>query len=1220
MVSSLSCCPKVSYILFILFCILGCIFQIEQISIQYFAYKTTTRVEAQLQDRVRYPTLILCFRINELIESSELLHQYNNNNLSIQEIFDATPSSYESLHECFHRISPINDYKAYEPKECIKHFSMNKFYTGNQVCYGYHPHPSLYYNHTSVTNALSFNMHLYRIILSERFNDVKVIYIISDVQNTYHLISQNNVKANFPTLSRIFGKLLRRSVDQNWILVRNTFDNVTLLPEPYDTKCLEDGYVYGCYKNCLTKLVVSQLNRFPYTEVADDESSYLEYIPLSRHDIEHNRTIRYEYEGIADKCSQECYQMRSCIALTTSASADMYHNPQGRKNILVTISTASSANKHLFSIADMTLVAYISGSGGCVGIWFGISAVSVVSFFKSSKVWPSRNKWFRRHFRTIQKRIKRRIRMTLKHLFYFLYYIICVTGFLVQFATICETYFSYRTTSRVEMQTSDIYEYPNLAFCVEYLAVLNRSSYQKYGIDAKPGKNWMREMSMLSVGDIFELTPSIDTFLHQCYMRNSVRGGGLARRSCKENFQVSKVIQGEHVCYIARPNDNLTYSWSDAVSDISHQTQIYELAASLAFPKAPFSVITLYDSPQKLLYPTFSRYFSHKLSLVNPKITAENESIIIWSSSSTAKYETLPPPYDTMCFSSETYYDCRGICLRQLVMEKLGRAVDTAAVFNDSDTFALKMISFQDMENQTIYSNVMNIEKKCFEMCSRISCERSISYTSAKVHYDDSEFKHLRIQARVPSSPTIHISSKVILTFTEYVQFVGNCVGTWFGLSVMALNPLRFKYFRRKTSDNLHNETTLQHKEQIRKRWRNWIRFLSLLFYSICFLGLLFQSISVSLFFFKYQTTTRLELTTSDQHRYPSLVFCSRYWDLIEESNNMTVKNILDMTPQVNDTIDSCEMRLDGQLLSKRDKSICLDILYVMKYVAGEDVCYSFIPDMDYSLRRVTATLDEISVIYKLSLNRLFSKTRYSFTVSYILLSAYLQKYSPRYWVPIRARVYGTKLFRTSHSWNEVVVQNTLHNLTLLPAPYDTNCVNDETLAFCFANCSISHIKSGVKKVPFWEMITEPEDFSIISNEDIQNEAIEKFIKHTDEYCSSMCSHYQICNSYYTLTDATPFVVEENEDNIVLVAATPKSNGLIVNTLPFITLIEYINYLCVAESIWLGVSVLSLYPLKYLQKRRRRRRIEQLRIQAEETKMTTSRTLFIHVSRVPNDR
>ena len=63
--------------------------------------------------------------------------------------------------------------------------------------------------------------------------------------------------------------------------------------------------------------------------------------------------------------------------------------------------------------------------------------------------------------------------------------------------------------------------------------------------------------------------------------------------------------------------------------------------------------------------------------------------------------------------------------------------------------------------------------------------------------------KGLEFFTFIPSEPSIIVKSKEILTMTEYISFVLSTFGTWFGISVLALNPFKINIKRKNDTNDL---------------------------------------------------------------------------------------------------------------------------------------------------------------------------------------------------------------------------------------------------------------------------------------------------------------------------------------------------------------------------------------------------------------------------------
>ena len=175
---------------------------------------------------------------------------------------------------------------------------------------------------------------------------------------------------------------------------------------------------------------------------------------------------------------------------------------------------------------------------------------------------------------------------------------------------------------------------------------------------------------------------------------------------------------------------------------------------------------------------------------------------------------------------------------------------------------------------------------------------------------------------------------------------------------------------------------------------------LSIAFLCVCLAGFIFQASMVSKIYFEYKTTSKIEIASTDELRYPVLVFCVRYLDVLDripregyprieseiprddndvhkELSLFTTKQIHDLTPNKSESLIKCFVRSNQtDELIERSGEECEQLFYRFKYISGEDICYMYIPDKDfvYSLTKVTSSLSEVGVVYKVHLSKSFTQ------------------------------------------------------------------------------------------------------------------------------------------------------------------------------------------------------------------------------------------------------
>ena len=135
-------------ICYILLCLSGLAYQVVQVSLDYFAYRTTTKVSLELQNSFPNPAVIFCSRYTDIIDRTNYakygIYPKNNYNikeilsdmanLTIQNIFELTPHPQNVLMEC--RIRRNNyDLTDYNQTDCYSLFNVTKYVEGGFVCY-----------------------------------------------------------------------------------------------------------------------------------------------------------------------------------------------------------------------------------------------------------------------------------------------------------------------------------------------------------------------------------------------------------------------------------------------------------------------------------------------------------------------------------------------------------------------------------------------------------------------------------------------------------------------------------------------------------------------------------------------------------------------------------------------------------------------------------------------------------------------------------------------------------------------------------------------------------------------------------------------------------------------------------------------------------------------------------------------------------------------------
>ena len=1166
---------SVYYIIVLVSCLLGCLYQVYFVSQQYFSYKATTRVESQLQDIVRLPALILCVPIYQFHAKSETLSRFTEklHGLTILELDELTPAENNILSHCWLRMDDFELLNEYSKNSCYKHITVKKVLIGDSVCYQFHPHPNMTYSINQVANAFNYPYNVFEIHLKEVFRNISDMYIPAHYPS---LSEDQSGKIRFPVHSRKFGQIISRSrADHSWLIMRPTEEVFNLLPPPFDTDC-KDGNDY-CLRDCTISKSILRLNKFPHTEPAGFNvyaSGISRKLKILSPDDLRDATNFSKWSDIVDICNLECRRPNCEIAVTSNFVYANLHEGQYLKTnslpfLVLTGAIAISYPTKIIFVAEMNWIEYVSGVSNCLSIWFGISVVAINPLRYTCKL--IRNSRLCRNLKTFTQ---------------VLYYTVCLVGFLYQSVELCREYFMFKTSMTFQVSNVDHYPYPSLAVCLDYQILLNRSNHKELGLAPTLSEgldNYEEELSALTIKQIRELTPNADEIIFSCGIRDDTNIG-LTRSSktkCLKMFLVEKVVRGPQVCYVVIPRELRTYSWSKVATSFRDETQVYAIETSIRLSEGVIVTVISYEALNSTLglgynLPQESRNFAHQLMLFPDNV--------VTVTTVTNMFTRLPAPYDTNCRSNFRF----SFCLFQCVDKQL-------SIFKRKPYFSMslnpyndKILSSVDIRNKSIAEVILKASKNCRNHCAGYPCQQTVSQTSAK-SYVKTKYRHLIFGLLVPQSPTINILYTPSTDPLNFFIYICNCFGIWFGLSMASFNPAfiwnnRDKLICRKSVDIEKKKTKL-----------------SSAFMTIFVAGFVWQAYLVINQYFSYTTNSRIEVAIEDIYRYPTINLCARYRDFFThqslESDNITVQDLFKLTPGDNETLFGWRYRdITSQPMHFQDYR-SLKQLIIEKYIMGANVCYAYAPGRSYSLTRVTSALGQTGIIYELLLSPIFNITT-DLSFSWFTEAINFQSTGRA----VRSRKFISPIFRETDdndSTNYFVLQGVNYNISLLPEPYDSKCIPSSFPVTCFSKCYTHFVKTHLNRLPFDEYITEPSSLRMLTGVDLRNSTLKRNVKIGNEYCQDQC-YRQACIQYFSTTNLLGYWKPRTQNNgLVIAVGPPVSNGFYVKTYPSFTLIEFLNNLAVSGSIWLGVSVLSIaiYSSKALTSHQCKNRLLSLRKQ-----------------------
>ena len=369
---------------FIIVCsIMGFIAQVIQVSMQYFAYRTTTQVSFVTPRLVEPHPVAMCIRYGSLIDYKKLLNETgirlesldafvdsskDEGKLTIEQVFDYTPDANYLIAACTYRPNAwllVNS----APKGCNERFVVKKFFTQEFICYDIQERvPKATFMESSTLSTFGKNS-VYAIILNESFKEADFLTPIvfrgespaesrdhAPLQGFFRQEPEKDKKRQFATFY-----LTPTDVDYK------------LMPKPYDTMCEDRDPNEGdvCRLKCLLH-ALAPYERVPGYELLTEKYKLR---PMSLADTQHpvngpimNHIYSHCYKGCKFRPCQDGFTVTHVRQRLSSSPSISY-----------TLTTPIDPLVDLSAQPAMFFVEFFSFVCSCFGTWFGISFLSINS-------------------------------------------------------------------------------------------------------------------------------------------------------------------------------------------------------------------------------------------------------------------------------------------------------------------------------------------------------------------------------------------------------------------------------------------------------------------------------------------------------------------------------------------------------------------------------------------------------------------------------------------------------------------------------------------------------------------------------------------------------------------------------------------------------------------------------------------------------------------------
>ena len=354
-------------------CFAGCLYQVLDISKTYFSYDSKTTVSITIVAEMEIPMLSTCWELKEVMDFDELNHdhgfaipntndKFNNllDTMTVRQIFNYTPDIDSIIKKCQVRLPNDYTYRRpdYNASECSELFDVQKYIHRQEVCYKKTMKGKLKTHIIKQTlNPIEPGL-IYTLFLSSKFNSA--VWYNAIIHSTTSSMLYD--AAYSPTKFLILGN---KSLA---ILVTFYPNEISYLPAPYETKCIEMNFSSGG-EMILKSVREKFIQKFSLVDTLAPIFTSYDYPMITRTKLR-NETFVDLFRREAEKaenppcpCKFE-YIVTRVYAYQANYPMVSVYWPQDSRNDI----------RYFPSFPATDYIIYVCSS---IGIWFGLSVLSL---------------------------------------------------------------------------------------------------------------------------------------------------------------------------------------------------------------------------------------------------------------------------------------------------------------------------------------------------------------------------------------------------------------------------------------------------------------------------------------------------------------------------------------------------------------------------------------------------------------------------------------------------------------------------------------------------------------------------------------------------------------------------------------------------------------------------------------------------------------------------
>ena len=372
--------------IFSFICLLGFVFQVQQVSDLYFRFETTSRTVYQFRETDYYQSIIYCPRFMDLIDRKRLkevgkslsegsLEDYLRglSSLAIKDILELTPSESQVIHNCMVRVGRMSSATVMNQKECEAYFRVIKSVRGESICYTFMPSVWAKYSVRYVASSLTHTSIVYELHVEPSIAESYVAFFINSPTESIGDSKDPLHSVPFQALA------LSNHFLQSRFAVYGDSIEIHRLPPPFDTNCFPGHDQEICYEACLAEKFQA-INRFPWSGFHRKKLNMTMLTPIDFR----NETIARFVDISLEKCHFRCKMRSECLIRFSRTTIQEYT----AERLTLASMLPTLPHMSLYAVPFLKLIEYIVQIGSSFGMWFGLS----ISSFNPMKWRYSRKK------------------------------------------------------------------------------------------------------------------------------------------------------------------------------------------------------------------------------------------------------------------------------------------------------------------------------------------------------------------------------------------------------------------------------------------------------------------------------------------------------------------------------------------------------------------------------------------------------------------------------------------------------------------------------------------------------------------------------------------------------------------------------------------------------------------------------------------------------------